>query len=235
MSEGARVLVINPNSNPRVTAGIDEALRGLAGSTGATVDVVGLSGTPFGIETQRDVDAVAGPIAARIQEQESGGSGGGGRADADYDVFVIACFSDPGLHGAREVTEKPVFGIASVGMLSALAIGNAVGVISILATSLPRHHRLYRAMGIADRVIADLPVGASVAELSTADGMFERMRDTGRRLVDEHGADVLVLGCAGMAHFRPRLEEELGVSVIDPTQATVGMAITAQALGYATR
>jgi len=218
-----RVLVINPNSNMDVTRGIDGALAGLREGTGASVEVMGLQGTPHGIESQRDVDVVAAPVARAVAAAD-------GRADA----FVIACFSDPGLQGAREATRKPVLGIAASGMLTALGVGNAVGVISILASSLPRHWRYYRAMGIAERVAGDYPVGAGVAELADASAMGERMRDTGERLVHETGADVLVLGCAGMAQYRDPLEQALGVTVIDPAQAAVGLAITAASMGYRT-
>jgi len=35
----------------------------------------------------------------------------------------------------------------------------------------------------------------------------------------------VVMGCAGMARYRDRLEDALQVPVIDPTQAAVAMAI----------
>ena len=39
------------------------------------------------------------------------------------------------------------------------------------------------------------------------------------------GADVIVLGCAGMARYRAPLEAHLGCPVIDPSQAAAGMAL----------
>jgi Asp/Glu/hydantoin racemase len=54
-----------------------------------------------------------------------------------------------------------------------------------------------------------------------------RMVEVGRRLRDVHGADVVVLGCAGMAQYRGALADALGVPVVDPTQAAVTMAIGA--------
>ncbi|HKI59283.1 MAG TPA: aspartate/glutamate racemase family protein [Trueperaceae bacterium] len=218
-----RVLVINPNSDEGVTRGIDRALAGLREATGATVDVTGLTGTPRGIESQRDVDLVATPVAERVAA-----------AAEDYDAFVVACFSDPGLHGARQATARPVFGIAASGLLTALGLADAVGVISILPASLPRHWRYYRSLGVASRVAGDVAVGAGVSELADEDAMGGRMEAAGRRLVEERGADVLVLGCAGMAHYRQRLERSLGVSVVDPTQAATAMAVAAAALGYRT-
>ena len=58
------------------------------------------------------------------------------------------------------------------------------------------------------------------------------MIDTGRVLREDCGADVVVLGCAGMADYRAAMEEALGIPVVDPTQAAVSHAIAAVQLGY---
>ena len=47
----------------------------------------------------------------------------------------------------------------------------------------------------------------------------------GQRLVQEFGAGAVIMGCAGMARYRRRLEDEIKVPVIDPTQAGVAMAM----------
>ena len=67
----------------------------------------------------------------------------------------------------------------------------------------------------------------SVAETASGEGTLARMEAVGRRLVEQDGADVLVMGCAGMARHRRPLEAALGVPVIDPTLAAVAMAIGA--------
>jgi Asp/Glu/hydantoin racemase len=66
------------------------------------------------------------------------------------------------------------------------------------------------------------------AEISIA-----RIIDVGRRLRDEDGADVLILGCATMGVYRARLEAELGIPVVDPTQAAVMRAASLLSLNYA--
>ena len=71
---------------------------------------------------------------------------------------------------------------------------------------------------VATPVAAGLPLAATVAELADTTQLGGRMPSTGRRLVEDHGAAVLVLGCAGMAHDRADLERSLGVTVVDPTQ-----------------
>ena len=145
----------------------------------------------------------------------------------DAGAFVIGCYSDPGLHAAREVSRAPVFGIAESAMATALTRGDRFGVISILPGSIPRHLRQVRAMGLESRLAGDLPVGLGVTELGGDEAVYERMEGTGRRLRDECGADVVILGCTGMARFRGSLEDALGVPVIEPTRAAVALALGA--------
>ena len=209
-----RILVINPNSTQAVTDGIHCALEPLRLSGGPSFECVTLREGPPGIQSQRDVDGVIGPLTRLIAER-----------DADCSAFVIACYSDPGLFSAREVTNKPVLGISECGVLTALTLGHRFGVIAILAQSIPRHLRYLGAMGVMGRLAAELPVGLQVTELADAARTRQRMVDTGRRLVEEHGAHVIVMGCAGMAQYRAPLEDALGVPVVEPTQAAAGMAL----------
>jgi Asp/Glu/hydantoin racemase len=51
------------------------------------------------------------------------------------------------------------------------------------------------------------------------------MIEAGTALRDEDGADVLILGCAGMAGFRAPLADALGLPIVEPTQAAVIAAI----------
>jgi Asp/Glu/hydantoin racemase len=147
-------------------------------------------------------------------------------------AFVVACFSDPGMHSLREQSGLPVLGIAECGVLTALTLGQRFGVIAILPNSVPRHLRYFGAMGVTGRLAADLPIGLGVAELADAERTLDRMTDVGQTLRDVHGADVLVMGCAGMASYREPLEKTLGIPVVEPTQAAVTMAIGRVRLGW---
>src|SRR5690606_13433902 len=99
------------------------------------------------------------------------------------------------------------------------------GVLSILSTSIPRHLRYFASMGVLDRLAADLAIEMGVADLVDEGKTLQRLSETGKRLRDEYGADVVVLGCAGMAQQREALEQALGIPVVEPTQATVAAAI----------
>jgi allantoin racemase len=209
-----KILVINPNSTEAVTRGIDEACAPLRMSGGPGIDVATLKEGPPGIETQQHVDGVVAPLINLVRKK-----------DADYAAFVIACYSDPGLHSVREATKKPVLGISECGILTAMTLGQKFGVIAILQKSIPRHLRYMGALGVMDRLAGELPVNLPVVELSDEGKTFGRMVEVGKALRTTHGADVIVMGCAGMARYRKPLQDAVGIPVVEPTQAAVAMAI----------
>lgn len=217
---GNTIYVINPNSSTSVTDAIDRAVAPLRTPEGPAIACLTLPDGPAGIQSQRDVDGVIGPLLRRAGELEQ-----------DAAAFVVACFSDPGLHAMREQSKRPVLGIAEAGVLTALTLGQRFGVIAILPTSIPRHLRYFGAMGVMARFAGDLSIGLGVTELGDEARTYERMTATGRALRDAHGADVIVMGCAGMARYRRRLQDELGVPVVEPTQAATAMALGRVLLG----
>jgi allantoin racemase len=209
-----KILVINPNSTEAVTRGMDEACQPLRMAGGPALECVTLKEGPPGVETQQHVDALVAPLLNLVKSREK-----------DCSAFVIACYSDPGLHSLREATKKPVLGIAECAILTALTLGQKFGVIAILRQSIPRHLRNLGAMGVLGRLAAELPVGLPVVELSDEKKTFGRMLDVGKQLRDEHGAEVVVMGCAGMARYRQPLQDAIGLPVVEPTQAAVAMAL----------
>jgi len=217
----AAILVINPNSTEPMTRVINEACEPLRIPGGPAIESATLKEGPPGIETQQHVDGLIPPLLAFVRKNEP-----------RYDAFVIACYSDPGLHSVREVTKKPVLGIAECGILTALTLGQRFGVIAILQQSIARHLRYMGALGVMDRFAGELPVGLGIAELGDERRTYERMVDVGTRLRAEHGADVIVMGCAGMARHRKPLQDAVGVPVVEPTQAAVAMAIGRVRLGW---
>src|SRR5256885_12539216 len=214
------ILVINPNSTESMTRVIDEACEPLRMSGGPAIECATLKEGPPGIETQQHVDGLIAPLVSFVRKNEE-----------RYAAFVIACYSDPGIFSVREATRKPVLGIAECGILTALTLGHKFGVIAILQQSIPRHLRYMGALGVMDRFAAELPVGLPVAELADEKKTFGRMVDAGKALRGQ-GADVIVMGCAGMARYRKPLQDAVGVPVVEPTQAAVSMAIGRVRLGW---
>ncbi len=208
-----RIHVANPNSNQHVTDGIAEALVAFESIRDVQIHCSTLAEGPYGIESQADMDAVAVPLRELVIE------------DAQSDAFVVACYSDPGLAACREATDRPVFGIAESGLLTAMSRGDRVGVIAIAQASIRRHMRYMRQLGVLNRCVGERPLDMSVADTASGQDTYKRMLQVGTQLRDEDGADVIVMGCAGMARHRRALQQKLAIPVIDPTQAAVAMAI----------
>jgi Asp/Glu/hydantoin racemase len=211
MAAERRILVINPNSNDAVTRGLEEALAPLA-RPGIVLACRTLAEGPFGIESQADVERVALPLRDLVLREAA-------------DAYVIACYTDPGQHVCREATDRPVLGIAECGVLTALARADRFGVIAVRTRSIPRHLRALRQMGVSERLAGERALEMSVAETASGPDTLARMIAVGRDLRDRDGAGAIVMGCAGMAAHRRGLEQELGIPVIDPTQAAVAMAL----------
>lgn len=210
-----RIQAINPNSNEVVTDGIRAAVDAMRLPGGPEINCVTLTEGPLGIESQADVEQVTLPLRTLVA------------SDRESDAFIIACYSDPGLHVCREATTKPVFGINECAVLTALARGDRFGVLAIKDASLRRHMRYLRQMGLIDRLAGERALDLSVAETASGPNTFARMVAVGEQLRDIDKADIVVMGCAGMARHRQMLEAELGIPVIDPCQAAVAMAMGA--------
>jgi Asp/Glu/hydantoin racemase len=217
------LLVLNPNSSERVTQGIDRAVEPLR-AWGTPIRCLTLAEGPPGIETEAQAQRAVPPLLdlARRLEPEALG-------------FVIACFGDPGLHALRDETSLPVAGIQEAAVTTALRLGHRFGVISILPASVPRHLRAFGAMGVIDRLAGDRALGLGVADLADPGRTLAAMIATGRRLRDEDGADVLIMGCAGMADYRATLERETGLPVVEPCQAGAAAALAQITLDLAHR
>lgn len=213
------IYVINPNSSQHVTDGINHAVDPMRAMSSVKIEARTLAEGPPGIETQAHVDGVIGPMLAHCAALEEGAS-----------AFVVACYSDPGLAALREQSARPVLGIAEASILTAMTMGQRFGILSILSRSIPRHMRYVGAMGVMDRLAADMPLELGVLDLQDRTRTFERLKTVGTSLRDTAMADVVILGCAGMTAFRTDLEEYLSIPVVEPCQAAVAMAIGRVAL-----
>lgn len=216
-----KILVINPNCLEEMTREIDAAVAPLRIPGGPQIECVTLAEGPPGINSQQDGDGIIAPMLKLMRGREN-----------DCDAFVIACYSDPGIDSMREATPKPVLGIAESGILTALTLGQRFGVIALSAKGVARQLRKIATFGVTQRLARILPLGMAAADTLDESKTFERMVANGKALRDVHGADVVVMGCAGMASYRKPLQDALGIPVVEPTQAAVGMAITRVRLNW---
>ena len=208
-----RILIINPNSNAVVTRGIDESVEHLRRPGRLEIGCQTLDDGPFGIETDDDIQAVLPLIVEQIGSQNDG-----------YDAFVIACYSDPGLDESRSVSRKPVFGIQESALFLSASYERRFGVLALGRDSIQRHIAYVRSIGMQDFHAGERPLNVTVDEAASDPATLEKIVTVAQELIEEDGAETIILGCAGMAIHRHPAQDRLGVPVIDPVLAAVTMA-----------
>lgn len=210
------LLIVNPNATVAVTDALAAAVAPLAGDD-LVVETATLAEGPPLIETDTDVSRVIPPLLDLLERR---------LAERPVDAVIIACFSDPGVVQARRRLPIPVLGIAESAYCGAMAAGGRFGVISIHPSSVARHDRHLDRIGFTHRRAGDRPVDLTDIgpgpEHDTV--VLDRLETVGRALLDQDGADCVILGCAGLAGHRHVLADRLGAPVIDPTIAAVSLA-----------
>lgn len=210
-----RILVINPNTNAEMTRAIEATARRYARPT-TQVEAVRASAGPLSIEGHYDeATSVLGTLQPVLERE------------ADYDAFVIACFSNhPAISAARELTRKPVLGIAEASMLLACLLGHRFSVVTTSPRWKPMLEDAVRAYGLEARCASVRSSGLAVLDLEVLpqEQVCRTLIEEGRRAVVEDGAEAICLGCAGMAGLDKRLEDELGVPVLDSVVSAVKLA-----------
>lgn len=216
------IKVINPNTTESMSEMIGDAARGVAAAGTRIVMTTSQSGAES-IEGHYD-EAMS--IVGLVDEM---------RREPDADAYVIACFGDPGLLAAREITSAPVLGIAEAAMHAATFVATGFSVVTTLERTRIIAEHLVRNYGMEHfcrRVRAtDLPVLELERPESNARAII--LAECERALIEDK-SEAIVLGCAGMADLARYLEERLQVPVIDGVAAAVKFAEALVGLGIRT-
>jgi allantoin racemase len=194
-----RILIINPNSDPEMTRTIEAAGRAFAAGE-FDVECRATPGAPRFIETYEDQALAAPGMTGLLRENHEA-----------FEAFVVACHCDPNLDLMKEISRKPVVGIGEASMKMATMLGHRFSVVSTDAHSVPNKEALVEKYHLRN----DLASVRAPAETGADDGLEDTFYRTAKAAMDEDGAEVIVLGCAGLAGLDKRLQARLGVPVLD--------------------
>ena len=196
-----KILCINPNSSSEVTEGIEKICKEYA-LPGTEVEIKSIKEAPPGIESYHDAAISEKYLLERFEDWKN-----------EYDGFIIACHSDIGVDLLRELTDKPVIGIGEASMLLALPLGHKFSILSLKRKKIPQKEDLVRKYGLENRCASIRITGLGV--VATDEEKREKLIQEGEKAVREDRAEVLILGCAGMAGMDKEIEKAIGVPVID--------------------
>jgi allantoin racemase len=205
-----RLLVVNPNTSAEMTATIRATAIAAAGP-GVQVEAINPSRGPASVEGQFDevvsayctLEAVL-PIAHQ------------------YDGLVLACYGHHPVIGAlREVLDQPVLGIMEASILHALPLGDRFGIVTSSPRWIPLLEEGVRALGVEGRCASVRSSGLAVLDIAALsdDEVAARLCAEAKLAVEQDGADVLCLGCGGMAGLEQAVSAATGVPVVDGVRA----------------
>ncbi|MFE3001955.1 aspartate/glutamate racemase family protein [Nocardia sp. NPDC059246] len=218
-----RILVVNVNTTASMTDAIAAQARAVA-ATGT--EIVGL--TPrFGAESVEgnfeSYLAAVGVMDAVVNYPEP------------FDAVVQAGYGEHGREGLQELLDVPVVDITEAAAMTAMLLGHAYSVVTTLDRAVPMIVDRLKLAGLDARCASvrasGLPVLALEEDPAAA---VVAVVDQAERAVREDGAEVICLGCGGMAGLDRRIAERCGVPVVDGVSAAVKLAESLVALGLST-
>ena len=130
-----RIFVINPNTSESMTDHIRRELEKIK-RPDTELTVVNPEHGPVSIESAYD-EALAGPPTLELVRRAN---------EEGYDAIVLACFSDPSLDAAKEVSDVPVIGIEEATLHLAAMLGHKFSIMTSLSSRIPTrdlHVRLH--------------------------------------------------------------------------------------------
>jgi allantoin racemase len=216
-----RILVINPNTSDLVTERIAGVVRKIAGPT-TEANVTRIPHGPEALESYYDESMAAPYVLECVMAANQQG----------YDAIIIAAFCDPAIEAAKEVSTIPVYSLEETSLAVALLLGNKFGIITEQKHKVAVKQQHVRKHGLESRFASVRPMNMGVLELAgDREHVMEVGIQVGRRMVEEDGAEVIILGCASLAGYAEDLEHELGVPVLDPVSVTFKVVEALTAIG----
>jgi allantoin racemase len=194
-----RILIINPNSDPGMTAVIQSAADDYADGE-FEVLCKPTPGAPLFIETSSDVIQAAPGMVKLLRDHED-----------EFDAIIIACHDDPNLSAMKEIATKPVVGIGEASMRLASMLGHRFSVVTTSRHSIPAKEAQVRELHLEGLLAS---VKAPPEELQDA-SEEEKYLKAAQMALDEDMAEVIVLGCAGMSGLDKHLSQRIGAPVLD--------------------
>lgn len=218
------IRLINPNTTAAMTAKIGAAAERVA-AAGTRISATNPEAGPVSIESHFDEAISAVGVLDEIRRGDAQG----------VDAHVIACFGDPGLLAARELSAAPVIGIAEAAFHFATLISTRFSVVTTLGRTAIIAEQLLHNYGFAQHCrrvrAAEIPVLELEHDSACA---LERIIAECRRAKAEDGIGAIVLGCAGMAEHSAEIGAAVGLPIVDGVSAAVKLAESLVALGLRT-
>ncbi|PIB52616.1 aspartate/glutamate racemase family protein [Pseudomonas sp. 2995-1] len=218
-----RILVVNVNTTEFITETIAQQARAVA-SPGT--EIVGL--TPyFGAESvEGNFESYLAAIAVMDRVMAY---------DQPFDAVIQAGYGEHGREGLQELLNVPVVDITEAAASTAMFLGHAYSVVTTLDRTVPLIEDRLKLAGLYQRCASVRASGMAVLELEEDPlAAMEAIVRQAELAIREDKAEVICLGCGGMAGLDEQIRQRTGVPVVDGVTAAVTIAESLVRLGLST-
>ncbi len=208
-----RILVANVNTTESMTAAIARSARSAA-SPGT--EIVGI--TPrFGADScEGNFESYLAAVA--VMDAVT-------RYEGPYDAVIQAGYGEHGREGLQELLEVPVVDITEAAASTAMYLGHKYSVVTTLDRTVPLIEDRLKLAGLDARCASVRASGLGVLELESEPGRaVEAIVARAREAVERDHAEVICLGCGGMAELEEKVSAATGVPIVDGVRAAVTIA-----------
>ncbi|PKZ65285.1 Asp/Glu/hydantoin racemase [Gordonia terrae] len=218
-----RILVANVNTTESMTEAIADSARSVA-SPGT--EIVGI--TPrFGADScEGNFESYLAAIAvmdAILAYPEP------------YDAVIQAGYGEHGREGLQELLKVPVVDITEAAASTAMYLGHRFSVVTTLDRTVPLIEDRLKLAGLDQRCASVRASGLGVLELeSDPERAVKAIVEQSTRAVADDHAEVICLGCGGMAELEEQVREATGVPIVDGVRSAVTIAEGLVRMGLST-
>jgi allantoin racemase len=208
-----RILLANPNTSTGITDGMAAAARAVA-SPGTEIKPVtaGFGAKVIGSR----MEMVIGDYASLDLVAREG---------MDCDAVVIAAAIDSGLRAVKQMMPCPVLGLTEAAIHAASLMGGNFGLVVSSARTGTVMREMVAGYGLSSRLAGVRPIGIEPADLyANPEAALERLAGAANTLVEQDGAESVVLIGAVMAGLPPRLQSRVPVPVLEGVACAVPLA-----------
>lgn len=209
----APIVLINPNTDERVTA----AMVKIARETSPGIFIEGLT-APFGerlITNPAALQVAAAAVAAACETIAASSPSG----------VIVSAFGDPGLAAARARLAVPVVGIAEASMLTAAAIGRFC-VVTTTPELVASITDCASRFGVADKFCGvELTQGDPAELMANPARLFDALLDACRVAVTRHPIAAIIIGGGPLATAAQALRSQVNVPIVEPIPCAVDRMI----------
>ena len=201
-----KILVINPNTSEQMTGEIRQTILAIHQEE-YEVEISHPDFGPESLESARDYTVAGYAMLKKYGELET-----------HCDGVLVACFGDPGLYALKEIFSCPVVGIAEATVLTSLLLGYKFALLGASSKAVPMFDNMLQQYGLKERLAGIETIDLNVTEADrNRKETTARLSEAGMR-AKRKGAEVLILGCAGMTGLRDAVEKELNIPVLDAVE-----------------